>query len=286
MKTAYTFSVLKYTFDPLTQESVNVGIAVYSTETRQLEARCTHHYKRVSDLFGAFDGVRFRQTMRFLQDAINDRAREMATELEFSQPAALHEILNRVLPVDDSSLRFVQAGVGLTEDFAATVELLFERYVDRYTKAQTYVRRGDDDVWRTFKSSLDRRAVTRHLVPKRIVAKDFEFEFDRSWKNKIWHVYEPLSFDLLDGTAMAEKANRWVGRATGLADSSEDFELHILLGSPSDSRLQSAYIKAENLLNRMPIPHTFVRESEADDFARSLSIEISKHEKHEEHQSV
>jgi len=60
MKISYTFSTLRYIYDPVTLEFVNVGVVVYSQEARQMRARCTAQYGRISKLFASFDGVRLR----------------------------------------------------------------------------------------------------------------------------------------------------------------------------------------------------------------------------------
>ena len=278
MRAKYSFSTLRYIYDPLTLEFVNVGIAVYSPETKQLYAKCTQRYSRISKLFLSFDGMRLRQTLRFIQDQVNDIGVEMMSSLEFSRAASLHEALSSVLPSDDSSLQFIKGGVGISDDLAQTVESLFARYVEHYENGLDTVKRGDDDVWRSFRTSLDKKSLTTRLIPKRIIAKDYEYEFQRSWKNGVWHLFEPISFDLSDVSAITEKANRWVGRAVGLEDSQDRFKLVLLLGAPSDERLRGAYIKAENLLHKMPVDHEFVQEFEAEAFARNLAIEMDAHD--------
>jgi hypothetical protein len=277
MKVKYSFSTLRFVYDPLTLEFVNVGIVVYSPEGQQLRAICTQHYARISKLFLSFDGIRLRQTLRFIQDQLNDIGAEMIGTLQFKPAGSMHEILNSVLPADDSSLQFAQGGMGLTDDLKRTTDILFARYVEHYENGRESLKRGDEDVWRSFRTSLDRKSITPHLIPKRIVAKDYAYEFQRSWKNGIWNLFEPISFDLADEGAITEKANRWVGRAVGLEDSRDPFKLFLLLGAPSDERLRSAYQKAENLLHKMPVPHVFVEESEAEEFARSVAAQMEAH---------
>jgi hypothetical protein len=277
VKTAYSFSILRFIYDAVTLEFVNVGIVVYSPTTKQLQAKCTNHYSRISNLFENFDGLRFRQTVRYIQDEINEIALQIPVSLQFSPPSALSDILNSVLPIDDSSFQFASGGAGTTDDFATLVDHLFVRYVEHYGVARKVAQRNDEDVWRSFRPSLDRKNITAHLVPKRIISKDYEYEFAHSWKNGTWHVYEPVSFDLLDSNAMLDKANRWIGRAISLGDSIEPFKPYFLLGTPSDSRLESAFRKSENLLHKIPIPHEFVRESEAEEFAKELAAEIERH---------
>ena len=116
---------------------------------------------------------------------------------------------------------------------------------------------------------MDRIQVTSHLKPKRIAAPDYEYEFQRSWKNEVWHVCEPVSFDLVDPGSLLDKANRWVGRATSLRDSPEPFLLHILLGEPTDERLKPTFGKAQNILQKIPGAKELIRESQAESFRGS-----------------
>jgi hypothetical protein len=60
-------------------------------------------------------------------------------------------------------------------------------------------------------------------------------------------------------------------------DSSEPFLIYMLLGEPTDDRLGPAFVKAQNILNKMPGRKEFIRESEAEDFAEELAREVTKH---------
>jgi hypothetical protein len=82
---------------------------------------------------------------------------------------------------------------------------------------------------------------------------------------------------MMKASSILDKANRWVGRATSLVDSSESFRIHMLLGEPADSRLAQTFIKAQNILHKMPGKKEFIRESEADAFAEDLAREVAKH---------
>ena len=169
----------------------------------------------------------------------------------------------------------------MSRDLEKTLAELFERYVERYAaRPQSGGRRDDEDVWRVYRDPLARRQLTGRLAEKRIAAKDYEYNFGRAWKNDIWHVYEPVSFDLADGNSIVEKANRWVGRAVSLSDSSEPFEMHLLLGEPQDEKLRSgAFVRAQNILKRMPGKTELVREAEAEAeaFAEGLAREMARH---------
>jgi len=276
MKVAYNFSVLRYVHDPTTQEFVNIGVAVFSAEAKYLQAKCTWNYGRIADMFQEIDGARFRQISRFIQDRICAAGQTQESALPFVPNLNIEQALARILPPDDSAIQFSKPGVGLSSDLDRTLSELYKRHVEQYlSTAET--RRSDEDVWRVFKEPLDRALVTPRLSPKRIVAPNFEWDFQRSWKNEIWHVYEPVSFDMIKASSILDKANRWVGRATSLVDSSESFRIHMLLGEPADSHLAQTFIKAQNILHKMPGKKEFIRESEADAFAEDLAREVAKH---------
>ncbi len=278
MRTPYSFSVLRYIHDPVTQEFVNIGVAVYSQQAGFLRAICTNHYGRIRYAFTKIDGNRFRQLTNYIQEQVNAIGKSLAGELPFETGRSIQQLLARVLPADDSTIQFSKpAGVGISHDLEKTLNELFDRYVERYAIRSETTRRNDDDVWRVFKGPLEQRHLTEHLKPKRITGSSYDYEFGLAWKNKVWHVYEPVSFDMVDGGSILEKANRWVGRATSLNDSSESFKIHMLLGEPHDERLQSTFIKAQNIVNKMPGQKEFIAERDAESFAEELEREVKAH---------
>jgi hypothetical protein len=281
MKVPYSFSVLRYVHDAVTQEFVNIGVAVFSPDAGYLGARCTTSYARITHMFQRIDGPYFRETARYIQNQVCAVGSEYKKGLLFGSAPSIEKVLAQVLPPDDSALQFSKAGVGLSADLDKTLEQLFERHVERYTASGESPRRSDDDVWRIFREPLDKVLVTPRLKPKRIVAPSYEYEFERSWKNEIWHVYEPVSFDMVEAASILDKANRWVGRATSLMDSADQFRIYMLLGEPSDHRLKGTFVKAQNILNKMPGKKELVRESEAESFAEELAREVQGHPQEE-----
>ncbi|MGA2850123.1 MAG: DUF3037 domain-containing protein [Terracidiphilus sp.] len=277
MRVGYSFCVLRYVHDPTAQEFVNIGVAIFSADARYLQAICTMNYGRITQVFQKIDGPRFRQISRYIQDQICAAGQLRESGLPFESSQNIEQVLAKILPHDDSAIQFSRAGVGLSGNLDQTLQQLYRRHVEHYTSHNEAPSRTDEEVWRTFREPLDRAQVTPWLSPKRIVASNYEYEFERSWKNEIWHVIEPVSFDMVEAGSMLDKANRWVGRATSLQDSSDSFRIHLLLGEPTDTRLKETFVKAENILNKMPGKKEFVRESEADAFAEELAREVAKH---------
>lgn len=224
------------------------------------------------------DGEHFRQVTKFIQNRIDALGQRLNSELPFKDaPKNIEEVLAQVLPPDDSAIQFSSAGGGFTSDLPKTLHELYLRYVERYVARAARPSRNDEEVWRVFKAPLEKREVIKYLRPKKIVAPNYDYEFDHARKNEVWHAYEPVSFDVLEVGSIKEKANRWLGQATSLAESSERFTLHVLLGKPRESKLQTAYIQAQNILHKMPCKHDFVQEEEAEQFAETLRNEIKEH---------
>jgi len=278
MKTAYSFVVLRYVHDVVTGEFINVGVALYAPETKYIGGLCNTRYGRVSKMFGDIDGDYFRGLMRHIETRFEEFGDRLRKELPiFEVPTNITQIAKNILPLDDSSLQWSEAGGGQTENPVRTLEDLFERMVVRYEMRLQRPSREDGDVWRVFKKELEKHHVLSRLQQKRIITRDYDYEFEHAWKNENWHVYEPVSFDLLETDSILDKANRWLGRITILRDSPDKFKLYMLLGEPSLEKHRTSFVKAENILNKIPGEKEFVREHEAERFSEALATEISLH---------
>ena len=51
MKIAYSFSVLRYPHDPMTQQYINIGVAVFSPDAQYLRAICTANYCAITIIY-------------------------------------------------------------------------------------------------------------------------------------------------------------------------------------------------------------------------------------------
>ncbi|MBI5100038.1 MAG: DUF3037 domain-containing protein [Nitrospirae bacterium] len=278
MKIPYTFSILRYVHDVLTGEFVNVGVILFAPKAKYLNALCTTRYSRISKIFSDFDNEHFRKSVRYIQATIEEEGERLLNELPFKEPADnAKRFAARILPVDDSSLQFSPEGYGLTEHPEKTLEQIYDRYVEKYYEKVERISRTDDDVWRVYKKPFEEKRILSHLISHKITGNNYEHEFNYSWKNEKWHVNEPISFDLIDTNEIIDKAHKWLGRMESLHDGGEPFKLNVLLGSPREEKVKSVYIKAQNILNKMPCDHEFIKEDQAETFAENLKKEIEKH---------
>jgi hypothetical protein len=187
------------------------------------------------------------------------------------------EIAQRILPVDDSSLQWSPAGGGLTQDPQKTLEDLYNRLVVRYDDQPSRIGRSDDEVWKSYRSTLESRNVLNYLKPKEICVEDDQVEFQYAWKNGFWHCLEPLSFDLSSPDSIRDKAHRWLGHITSVQNAEENFMVYFLLGEPKQEDLQDALEKAISILKKVPVKNEIIREQDATNFSEQFASEIEGH---------
>jgi hypothetical protein len=278
MKTTFTYTVLRYVHDIATGEFVNVGVGLYAPEAKYISAICNPRYGRLSKMFLEVNGDHLRSVMRYIQARFEEHASRFNGELPLTEvPKSIMEIAHNILPRDDSSLQWSEPNGGITEDPAATLDQLYVRLVEKYEQRAQLPSRQDDEVWKVFRKELESKQVLSRMRTKRIIAKDYDYEFDHAWRNGTWNLYEPVSMDLLDADSILDKANRWLGRATNLSDSTEPFHLWMLIGEPRTEKLKPAYIKALNILKKMPVQKDIISEQKANKFSSDLADEMAKH---------
>lgn len=276
MKTTYSTITLRYLHDVVTGEFANIGVVLYAPEQRYLEARFTTSYERLNAIFLKIDHLHYRALMRYLANRFDEIAADIRDGLHVPPVTGLKEIVRQVLPPDDSSLQWSEQGGGFTDDPGKTLAEIYGRLVERYIAGATQVSRTDEEIAKPFRTKLGR--VATKLAEKKITTQDYQYDFRYAWKNNIWHLYEPVSFDLVDPGSIREKANKWLGRGVALHDAREKFKIHFLLGEPKQPGTQDAFQNAIHLLSKIPGQKELVRENELDHFAQHVAEEIAAHE--------
>ena len=273
-KTAYTYTVLRYVHDTTTGEFINIGVVVLAHDLRFLGVRMRHTHGRLSAMFPDLDRDAFKSSIRLIERALKDLAATYAKDDLFPSTGDALVMARSELPHDDSSLQWSPVGGGLTSDPVATLDHLFERLVARYDGKAERIKRTDEDVWRPIKERLDRTGLSARLKPTVIHGKIDEIKFERAWKNRVWHCYEPLSFDLADAEYIKDKARRWSGFLSTVRDAADKFKPIFIVGAPHDEKLIPAFKTAVEILRNSPVPPDVFVESDADQLAAKMEAEI------------
>jgi hypothetical protein len=259
---------------------LNIGVILCAPAARVIEARLEYRYERLSDAFVDFDGDHYRRTLhQFTQVLDVLRERLSATTLfdlwDISSNA--QSIAKQIWPDMDLSFQIGEVMAGISDDLSDTIESLFHRMVTSQYQRVTQEKRTDDEVWSVYHKPLVRRHVASNLRPTVLTTPEVDVKFAHAFRNEKWHVLQPLSMDLKKRENIQNKATRWLGNAWALEASAELGTLYVLLGPPSIETNRSTYIKAKNLLHKMPVTHQLIEEDEAEDFADHISAYMREH---------
>ena len=283
MKTPYSFVTLRYVHDVITGEFANVGVVLYAPGERFLQARFSSSYERLNAIFLKIDHTHFRGLMRYFHHRFEALGEELRDSLSPLPVNRIGELVRRELPSDDSSLQWSESGGGFAENLPVTLQQLYARLVERYIKEGELNSRTDEDIAKPFRAELERRKLGARVQEKKIETADYQYDFRFAWQNSIWHLYEPVSFDLVDPKSIVEKATRWLGRGVTLHESTEPFQIYFLLGEPKGSGTRKAFESAKHLLEKIPGRPRLVGEEDMSTFAESVAREITGHDEQQGH---
>lgn len=235
MKT-YELQILRYHHDVITGEFVNVGIILFNKEMKFLKCAVTHKYARLSRFFHAEKTAsHVSQAIRVFENSIQKLSNELSIKLDYNNFATVEEITTKVLPKDDSSLQCSDTIKGLSLNFEKTFDELFDRYIVRYENIPVKESRTDDEAWsQVYKKYFDEYGITKKLSKHKVKTQNDTFDFDLAYKNGALHLYNPVSFDLVDHDAIREKVYKWRGKIAEIETTNEKVNIHMLLLYPEN----------------------------------------------------
>ena len=127
-RTNSTFTVLRYVHDITTGEFVNVGVVLHAPKAKFLRTKTRTTYLRISKFFPGAHGEHIERVVTQIETAVS-RAAERIDDLFPETENTAVDFASRILPHDDSSLRWSKLGSGLTRDPSRELESLFNRMV-------------------------------------------------------------------------------------------------------------------------------------------------------------
>jgi hypothetical protein len=277
----YQYQILRFLPDRVTGEFVNLGIVLFEPETKFIKGKFFQKISRASSLFPSVNSRYLGTTLKFLQKEFNRLSEQFSTELYFQKYRSIEEVTKTILPKDDSSLFFTEPKKGLDVELDMALEMLFERVVTRYIHEEDKEHLGDKEVWsRIYKKYFDDLGVSKHLKEHTIKTDLDKWEFEKAWKNGVWHCFETISFDLIKAESIKDKVYKWAGRIDELQTSKEPFHLFLLSKLPSEHKeLKKFIIKKIGKIefeNRVVVELVF--EDKAEKIAKEIKQEIEKHE--------
>ena len=275
----YSYTILRYVHDVVSGEALNVGVVMHAPAAGFLAVRTRKTMGRLKHVFPDLDRRAFVDAMKAVDRGLASIAKKGSGESLFDAQTDARRLALKVLPHDDSALQWSSVSTGLTTNPAKTLERLYERYVARFDRKPDHRRRTDEDIWRPVRDKLAERNVHVPFEPKVIAGTQDRIEFKTAWRNGRWHAYEAVSFDLADADHIKDKARRWRGHLSAVGEgSSEDIDLHFVLGFPRDGSLMPAYETAKHILEGARFTKEVVDESDVDDLVAALEDEYRAHQ--------
>jgi len=274
---AYQYTLIKYVHNDASGECVNVGLAFLAPEGRLLRVKFNQRYGRISQFFlNAFDGDHYRNMVRALTDHFDRVADSLKAQGSFLEafrdlPNELTKIMETALPEDSTTFRCGPVHGGVTSDIDGRFDRLFAEFVTRHEKPTARPLRQESQMWSEFEQLVRQRNLDESLRPQTLSSDIYQYEFHGSYQNGKPNVIEPISFDLLGGSSIVEKANQWAGRLVALK-LGRDFAFHAILAPPTNVSLRPYFDRALRLLSTQKdvVKHLIVEKEDQDQLEHLL----------------
>ncbi|WP_411827488.1 DUF3037 domain-containing protein [Luteolibacter sp. AS25] len=273
----YSFCFLRYVHEPLSGEFANVGVLLWAPDSKFLGFKASQKFRRLSHFFYGFQQQDYRSLIGRIERQFGKLSRSLADSqgvLPFDEaPKSARELALQVIPHDDAALQWSLSAGGITSSPSEELDALFQEVVARHYDSVDEARRDDATIFREFYSrAFEAPAVKPFIKEHEVNAPHASHVFSHAWKNGVWNVYQPLSFDLKRSENIRNKAYHWESLTRWLSQSAERPNVYLLLAASSGDQ-RRAYEDAKDLLHASGEAN-LIEEDEAGDFARDLERRI------------
>ncbi len=274
----YQYQIIRYIHDHFTGEYINVGVVVYSKEHRFLASMTSNRYQRVTQMFPEADGKWIVSLLVNFNQQIQRISRDLVTL--FTPPETLDSITSSILIQDNGSIQFTESKLAVDVSLEAAIDDLFHTLVVKYIpKSKSKQTLLDEDVWRKmYKSHFEKYGLEKRLKQHDVKVPRDLITFQRSWKNEVWHCYEPLSFVLQEKDSIKDKVYKWAGRINGLQQANEPLHLTLLTSISPKHKDLMAFVEEYLHVNTDNLTVDIVTDDHAENLAREIYREMEIHD--------
>lgn len=274
----YQYQIIRYMHDHFTGEYVNVGIVLYAKEERFLKCKTTTRYKRIVSMFPQADGRWIIRLLNNFKQQINQKSHQLS---EIFQPGdSLEQVTHSILNRDNNAIHLSEVRWGLDINPDAALEDLYDSQVEKYFAESSD--RGtllDADVWRTrYKQYFEKYGIDKKLSLHEVSVPRDVISFEKSWKNEIWHSYEPLSFVLQGKESVKDKVYKWAGKLQGLLQSEEALHLTLMTSISPDHMDLRPFIFEYLQVNSEKLMVDIVSDDQAEELALRIKTKMERHD--------
>ena len=214
MNKTYQYSILSYRHSKVLNESINLGLLVYSRDDRRLDFIYPKHLARLTTIYPNVSTSLIRKFLR----SFENRAMSLTQKWSNIQTLSFDEDLSKLikdlfLDIDATSLHFSSISKGIYKDFSPLRDYLRSQFFSFYDgqKSEKYDEvRITDFISNRLKSAPIKafEKFNREIE----ISNGITFErFPYSWINGHENILVPISFDLEQKDSIKRKSYQWYG---------------------------------------------------------------------------
>lgn len=271
----YSYLLLKYVHDPVRDESVNVGLLMYSPHGGGM--KFGYRDQSLNSLKSIFPDFATYALKRYLA-LISDSFKKYANQLDLS-PDCIEELAYSVLQQDESSLRWAKGGSGVSKDIDKTFDDLMARFVEQKKPQKSHKSRRDKEVWHTFQMELKQRNLLSYFQPRTVDFGGAEEKFAHTYKNGELHCLMPLSLDYGSENDIRKRVYLEKGKSEFLNEAARKtgMKVYYLVGRPKKSSLDKEFRVAQKILNSIDNAKVFLEDNPSK-LSKYLEANVDLHD--------
>jgi hypothetical protein len=274
------YKVLRYQPDKISGEFVNLGIIAFDSSNGYLKSKFINKIGKISGFFSKTNSRYLLKVVKMIQDDFDVYAGRLKSEIKFKEISQIDEIVNNILPKDDSALLLSETKKSLDINLDSAVEDLFSRFVKtNLGDEEDDEVRNDKEVWsRIYKKHFDEYGISSHLSSHKVKTKNDELEFEKAWKNGVWNCFESVSFNLTRTDTIKNKVYKWAGKLDELSSTKEVIHIYLLSLFPHDHPELNNFIKHKiNEKSTESLKVELVSESNIEKVVKKIKKELDRH---------
>lgn len=268
MNKSFTYSLLKYRYNQLTEESLNLGILFIFPGEGHISFVAPSSLGRLEH---AFPGVSIQDVRAYLK-SFEGQAKKLKPHLGRYADDYQSLINEQFLIPNGSSIHFDELhNAPLWKDVPTTIDLFSNQYLAGYGKRSTegkVQQHTEAYILDKYKKLLTEKAEGRELstlVKEKTVIVENEitsFSSDLYWRNGTQNLVKAVSFDLTTEEGIENKAFALSKRLDLLGELFEknNQRVDILVSKPSKPGLKHVYQNAKEVLKAAGSPHQVIEE--------------------------
>jgi len=269
----FTYCTIRYVYDLIRGEFINIGIALYSPKEKYFNIKFTSEYTQISKIFSSLaKTTEIKRIIRIIESESKKYTIKINNGLGFEKYDNIVKLLTKIIPAEDGSIQFSDEMGGISENPKNELKDLFERFVSRKSTKPIKKFKTDKEIMDKFKQALKKKNLGKHLKKQTITTPVFEYNFQVIQNGRL-NAINTVSFDVDNKSEMYDKTIRFRGLYDCLKDSQLDHvRFHLIVGEPTNTNYKKIYENCKKLVQESSTKPKIVEEKSIDDFVNDLGL--------------